>query len=134
MLAAMKHYHAAVWIDHASARVFSLNAAEAEKWTIRPHERHAHVHHKAGSIGAGKAVAEIALYEGIVEALQGAGAILLTGPGNARKHFATYLRKRHPDLGGRVAAVEPLDHPGDGQMIAFARKFFRADDRMTPGT
>jgi hypothetical protein len=131
---AMKHYDAAVWIDHASARVFSLNSEDADEWTIRPHERHTHIHHKAGSVGAGKAVTEIAFFEGIAEALQGAGAILLAGPGNAKSHFATWLRRKHPGLGERIAAVEPLDHPSDGQLLAFARKFFRAEDRMTPGT
>ena len=130
----MKHYHAAIWIDHASARVFSLTADKADEWTIRPHERHAHIHHKAGVTGAGKAVTEIAFFEGIADALQGAGAILIAGPASAKTQFATWLRKKHPGLGDKIVAVESLDHPSDGQFIAFARKFFRAEDRMTPGT
>jgi hypothetical protein len=28
--------------------------------------------------------------------------------------------------------VEALDHPTDGALVAFARSFFKADDRMHP--
>jgi hypothetical protein len=30
----------------------------------------------------------------------------------------------------RISGVEPLDHPTDNQLVALARKFFRADDLM----
>jgi hypothetical protein len=38
----------------------------------------------------------------------------------------------HPELARKVSAVEPLDHPTDGELLALARKFFKADDRMHP--
>jgi hypothetical protein len=28
--------------------------------------------------------------------------------------------------------VETVDHPSDGQLVAFARKYFKAADRMLP--
>jgi stalled ribosome rescue protein Dom34 len=130
----MKHYHAAIWIDHAGARVFSLNADDAEEWAVRPHERHAHIHHKAGSIGAGKAAGDPQYFKDLAAAVKDAGAILVTGPGTAKSEFAAFLKAKHPDIAAKVAAVEALDHPSDGQLVAFARKFFRAADRMTRET
>lgn len=130
----MKHYHAAIWIDHAGARLFSLNAGDAEEWTVHPHDRHAHIHHKAGAVGSGKAPGDPQYFRDIAEAVHDAGAILITGPGTAKSEFAAFLRDKHPDIAAKVAAVEPLDHPSDGQLVAFARKFFRAADRMTPNT
>jgi hypothetical protein len=134
MLGGMKHYHAAVWIDHAGARLFSLSADDASEWTLHPHERHPHIHHKAGSIGSGKAPGDPDYFREVAAAIADAGAILVTGPGTAKSEFAAFLKARHPEIAAKVAAVEPLDHPSDGQLIAFARKFFRAADRMTPET
>jgi hypothetical protein len=30
------------------------------------------------------------------------------------------------------AAVETVDHPSDGALVAYARKYFQAADRMNP--
>jgi hypothetical protein len=31
-----------------------------------------------------------------------------------------------------IAGVETVDHPSDGQLVAFARHYFKAEDRMLP--
>jgi hypothetical protein len=31
-----------------------------------------------------------------------------------------------------IAGVETVDHPSDGQLVAFARYYFKAEDRMLP--
>jgi hypothetical protein len=31
-----------------------------------------------------------------------------------------------------VAGVETIDHPSDPQLVAFARHYFKAEDRMVP--
>jgi hypothetical protein len=54
---------------------------------------------------------------------------LITGPASAKDELASYIRERHPNLAKLISAVEPADHPTDGQLIALARRFFRADDR-----
>ena len=36
----------------------------------------------------------------------------------------------HPEVAEKVASVESADHPTDGQLLAHARKFFVASDRM----
>jgi hypothetical protein len=43
-----------------------------------------------------------------------------------------YIRKHQPHLGERISGVETLDHPSDGALVALARSFFKADDRMHP--
>ena len=30
-----------------------------------------------------------------------------------------------------IAAVETVDHPSDGQLVAHARKYFKVEDKMT---
>ena len=58
------------------------------------------------------------------------GAILLTGPGQAKTELSNYARDHRPELLPRISGVEALDHPSDKALVALARKFFKADDRM----
>ena len=46
--------------------------------------------------------------------------------------LADHIRSRHPDPVDRIIGVEAADHPTDGQIVAHARAFFRAADRMLP--
>jgi len=54
----------------------------------------------------------------------------VTGPANAKRELMSYLEARAPAIAGHIVAVEPLDHPSDGQLEAFARKYFHEDERM----
>jgi hypothetical protein len=107
------HYHAIVWIDHREAKVFFVDAGAADRAVVDAHGTGHHLQHKANITGSGHQ-----------------GAILLTGPGNARLELKNYIAEHRPDLDKRISAVEALDHPSDGQLVALARKFFKADDRM----
>ena len=126
------HFHALVWIDHREAKVFRFNAAEVEETTVRPHDRHVHVHHKANTIGSGHAAVDRDFLERVVGSVSDAGAILIVGPGAAKAELAAYASERYPQVSQRVAGVEAVDHPTDGELVALARKFFRAADRMQP--
>jgi hypothetical protein len=124
------HYHTIVWIDHQEAKVFHLGREEADEGSVRSTHPHEHLHHKANSTGSGHAPVDHAFLERVVQAVSGSGAILITGPASAKDELAAHLRLRHPNLAKLISAVETVDHPTDGQLIALARKFFRADDRM----
>jgi hypothetical protein len=125
-----EHYHALVWIDHHEARIFHFNAAEVDSTTVRSSHPHEHIHHKANTRGSGHAPVDEAFLERVTQAIMRAGAILITGPANAKKELAAHIGRVHPDLGKRISGVETLDHPSDGELLALARRFFRADDRM----
>jgi hypothetical protein len=66
----------------------------------------------------------------VADGLLAAGTILITGPAGAKKELDAYLQQHQPAVSARVAGVEPLDHPTDGELVAIGRKFFRAEDRM----
>ena len=135
----MPHYHAVVWLDHAEARVFQFNAAETESNTVHAHaSQHgaAHgsprVHHKSGVIGAGKVQEEPDFFNRVAVALQGAGEVLIAGPGQAKMEFVKHLAKHEKTVSGKVMAVEAMDHATDGQIVAHARNYFARSDRMRP--
>jgi len=124
------HYHALVWIDHREAKVFHFSATQAERTTVRSHHPNQHIHHKANSGDSGHAAVDNEFLKRVAEALVDAGAILITGPANAKTELAAYIKRVQPKLAERISGVETLDHPGDGALLALARSFFRADDRM----
>ena len=126
------HFHALVWIDHREAKVFRFNATEAVESDLHARDRHVHVHHKANTIGSGHAVVDRDLLKKVVGSVSDAGAILIVGPGTAKTELAAYVAQQHPQVSQRILAVEAADHPSDGELIAMARKFFRAADRMRP--
>ena len=55
---------------------------------------------------------------------------MIVGPASAKTELAAHLAAYAPDLSSRVSIVEAVDHPSDGELVALARKFFRANDRM----
>ena len=127
-----EHYHAVVWIDHHEARIYEFNASDVTRTTVHSSHPHQHIHHKANARDSGHAPVDEGFLEGVTQALMGAGAILITGPANAKKELAGYIQREHPDVGKRISGVETLDHPSDGELLALARRFFKADDRMHP--
>lgn len=125
-----EHFHAVVWIDHLEARVFHFNATDAEREVIHPHKPKHHIHHKANSIGSGHAAENQAYFHAVVEAIGHAGAILITGPANAKTELVKHIHRHDPQLVDRIAGIESVDHPTDGQLVAHARHYFKAADWM----
>ena len=126
----MSHYHAVVWLDHSEAHVMHISPDDVEKSVIHPAHPHQHLHHKANSRGSGHATLDKPFLEEVSHALAPVGAVLVTGPGSAKTEFVTYVNSHHPDIAKKISGVETLDHPSDGALVALARKFFKADDRM----
>jgi stalled ribosome rescue protein Dom34 len=126
------HNHAIIWIDHREARIFHFNRIEADSQVLHPHNPHTHIHHKANSIGSGHAAEDQAFFRDIAAAIGGVQAFLVTGPANAKTEFVKHLHRHNHDLIEKLAGVETVDHPSDGQLLDYARRYFKAADLMTP--
>ena len=126
------HYHAVVWIDHREARVFHFNPAEADKLVLHPDHPTKHLHHKAGSMGSGKVGADQEFLHAVAQSIADAGAVLVAGPGNAKHDLVKHIEHHDPKLMKIIAGVETLDHPSDAQLVAHARHYLTAADRMRP--
>src|SRR2546426_4004398 len=108
------HYHALVWIDHREAKVFQFNVTDVDYTTIRSDHPDQHIHHKANSGDSGHAPVDNAVLKRVAEAIAQAGAILITGPANAKTELAAYIKRVQPNLAERISGVQTLDHPSDG--------------------
>jgi hypothetical protein len=125
------HYHALVWIDHREARVFHFNAAMADKLVVHPEHPAKHLHHKAGAIGGGHVSEDHDFFARVTQAVAGAGAILITGPSNAKTELVKHMKSHSPHIVANIVAVETIDHPSDKQLVDQARRYFW-EDHQTP--
>ena len=126
----MSHYHAVVWLDHSEAHVMHITADDVEKSIIHPTKPHKHLHPKSGALGSGRPAEDKNYYHAIVEALAGAQEILVVGPAQAKLQLIKHIHAHDQVMADKVVGVETIDHPSDGQLVAYARKYFVAKDRM----
>jgi stalled ribosome rescue protein Dom34 len=126
----MSHYHAVVWLDHSEAHVMHISPDDVEKSVLRPAKPHAHLHSKSGAVGSGRQSEDKAYYHAIVEALSGAQEILVVGPAQAKLQLIKHIHAHDHAMEEKVVGVETVDHPTDAQLVAYARKYFVAKDRM----
>jgi stalled ribosome rescue protein Dom34 len=124
--------HALVWLDFREARIFLITHDDVEAKRIKAHAPHRQVHHKAQEVGSGHVRDDRKYFEAILAAIQDADSWLIVGPGETKKDFEKYLEGHGEDLKKKLVGVEAMDHPTDGELLAHARKLFKAHDRMTP--
>lgn len=124
------HYHAVIWIDHREARIFHFNPTDVDRLVLHPDNPAKHIHHKANSIGSGHAPEDHAYLQAVAESIADAGAILVTGPANAKTELVKHIRQHDPKLMKVIVGVETVDHPSDAALVAHARKYFKIEDRM----
>jgi stalled ribosome rescue protein Dom34 len=124
------HYHAVVWIDHKRARIVHFNVEEADRTLIRDHivrDIHAHERRSGHRIEENKP-----FFEDVAKAIADAGAILIVGPAQEKDFFAKFLAEKHPAIRTHIEGVETADHPTDGELLDFARRYVKAADHMRP--
>lgn len=129
----MSHLHAVVWLDHRSAKVIDYALDDTHVVNVRHSGGHRQVHHRAGATGSGHAPDDRHFFDAIVTALGDAQEVLVTGPGNAKVAFREHVASHHAAFARRIVGVETLDHPSEGELLAFARKYFKRVDPMLGG-
>lgn len=124
----MQSFHVVVWLDHSEAHVIHFNRDESQTDIIKSASK-PHLHVKAGGNG-GRSADDRAYLEQVISSVKDAQEILITGPGTEKTVLYKLMLKQHPSVAEKVVSVESSDHPTDNQLLAYARKFFVASDRM----
>ena len=128
----MSHYHAVVWIDHREAKVFHFNPTTSRSWscirTIRPSTCTTRRGRSAAAMRRRTRAFSMPWPNSIADA----GAVLITGPSDAKNELVKHIDKHDPKLMKLIAGVETVDHPSDGQLVAHARHYLAGTDRMRP--
>ena len=126
----MQHYHAVVWIDHKEARIYFFDRDSFDEVDVTSKSPNYNLHHKAGSVSGKRAPEDQNFFHETVATLKPAKEWLITGPGSAKLEMVKHIHRHDPEMIDRVVGVETADHPTDNQIVAYARTFFKAADRM----
>jgi len=123
----IEHAHAVVWVDHLTAKIFPMGRAGVGEVVVHAHPSSTHLHHKANSIGSGRAEDDSSFLPAVADSLRFCRDILIVGPGIEKAALLHYLGKNRKDLNATELHAEASDHPTDREIIAFGRRRFGLD-------
>ena len=126
----MTYIHAIVWLDHLSARIIAFSDGDGVTIPVESQSTQRQLHRKSGKPGSGHVPDDATFFHDVAAALSDVREVLIAGPGTAKVAFRKYVDQRHHDLSRRIVGVETIDHPSDGELAAYARKYFRRVDQL----
>jgi len=131
----MSTYHMIVWLDHQTASIYDVTREGIhEVAQVRAHDSgRGHVHHHAGTPGAGHNAVSPAFLRETALLLKDAKRILIVGPGETKKALQRFIETEMPLLANCIAGVEPMGRAGENALRDFARLFVFRDDAMGAG-
>jgi hypothetical protein len=118
------HSRAIIWIDHLTAKVFSMGTTGVTPSVVHAHLASQHLHHKANTVGSGRVEADPTFLEQVTKAVASCREVLIVGPGTEKTDLLHHLKSVYPQM---VLRLEACDHPTDPEIIALGRKHFRID-------
>lgn len=113
-----------VWIDHHEARIFEVGpeGLHSEVVKAHPHPKH------GGRIRQNDhAEGDVHFFREVADGLAGADELLVVGPGTAKLQLMRWMHAHAPKVEAKVVSVESADHPTDGQLFAYAKRYFHTD-------
>jgi len=122
--------HVAVWIDHHEARIFHIDASKPEEQMLQAPAHHVHRHPKGPTAEHNHPEDLRHFFEAVSRELRSAERVLVVGPSTAKLQLIRYAHDHDATLQSRIVGIETVDHPTDRQLVAYAKAYFAADDRM----
>ena len=123
-----------IHLDHHRTDTFLLEGDAVEHAVLTPHglwgsgENLSHRHDR--DIAGQKAPRDYEYLNRLLQAMEGANAVLLlghgTGESDMRQLLLAHVRRHRPDLLERLVGVETvaIAHPSEGQLLAVAKEHF----------
>jgi stalled ribosome rescue protein Dom34 len=118
----MSFNNAVVWLDHTKAQVIHFDKMASEAESLKTHSTHPHPHQRHGDSHSDDD--NTRFFNDIADALKDSTQILIVGPAEEKTAFMTHLTTHVPAVADKIKAVETVDHPSNGELLAYARKHF----------
>jgi stalled ribosome rescue protein Dom34 len=122
--------HAVVWIDHKEARIFHIRSEAVDESTILSPQHHVHRHPKGRGEPREHSDDTHHFFDHVARELDEVDAVLIVGPASAKLEFFKFVQQKHRPLESKIVGIETADHPTGGEIVARARSYFKASDRM----
>jgi stalled ribosome rescue protein Dom34 len=124
------HSGAAVWLDHHEARIYHVAEGSFDEAMVKSPHHHVHRHPRGPTEEHNHPEDQRHFFADIARALEGAEKILVVGPSTAKLQLLKYAHEHAPALAKHIVGVETVDHPTDGQLVAFIKRYFGVTDRV----
>jgi stalled ribosome rescue protein Dom34 len=119
----MPYAKAVIRIDHQHAQIIGFDDDGFEASSLAAHVHDTRQHHS-------DVRTEHEFLANVCSALTGMDEILVTGPHTGISAFRHYVEKHRPALNPYIVGWEVVDHPSQGQLLAFARQYLSTLGRM----
>lgn len=130
----MSFNHSVIWIDHQEAHVIYFNLTASESEVIKTRSTHKNIHHKSGNVSGAHAGPDEHYLHEVIQAVKESKEILIVGPGSAKLELMKHASKHDHLTAEKVVGIETVDHPTDGQLLAYAKKYFHRIDALKGDT
>jgi hypothetical protein len=123
----MPNSQAIVWMDSCEASVWRFGSADVEQRRLRSDAPFLKINHKAGTMGAGRPLADNDFFDHVIDALRGIGVWSLAGPDTTRDQFLGYLEHYKARDGHiarllvQLAGITEMARPTDSALDEQAR-------------
>ena len=124
---AMSKY-AIVWIDHREARIFQVSPHTSVEATVHAPVARVYEHPKGAEEPKEHPDDAKHFFQGVSAELKGCERILVVGPSSAKLEFVRHARQHDALFERHLVDVKTVDHPSDRQIVAYARKYFKASE------
>ena len=118
--------HVVVWIDQVEAKIYHIEPDGFEVGKVKAPQQHLTRKNEEQGHHSGHEQ----FFQEVAALLKNAEEILVVGPSSAKLDFLRYVHKHDSLLASRILGMETLDHPTDGQLVAYVRHYFLGKDRM----
>lgn len=127
----MSFHQSVVWVNHEEAHVMHLDptSTKTKMMIIQSQHQLDQLAHKKHAVGMQHQREEQQFYEQISLALWGTSEILVVGPDGAKEELVDHIRRCNAPLADRILHIEEYARHTDQELLEFAKKFFRDDDR-----
>jgi stalled ribosome rescue protein Dom34 len=122
--------HAAVWIDHKEARIFHIHPDRVEEAMVEAPKHDIHKHPNGAEGIRERPDDAKRFFHEVARSLDVTDSVLVVGPSTAKLEFFRYVHEHDRALERKIVGIETVDHPTDGQIIAYARKYFKLGERI----
>src|SRR4051812_5796332 len=121
---------AVMWTDHQEARIFHVGPDAGDKTVIVAPQHRIHRHPKGRGEAREHPADQRHFFDAVERGLSAIDDLLIVGPASAKAEFVKDLHAHRRALESKIVGVETVDHPTDGEVVAYARTYFERVRRM----
>jgi hypothetical protein len=126
----MSFKHVVIWLDSHEAQLIHFDVDASGSEFERTRAGLSDSHSMTVIPAAGTTAVDARFFKEIVQGILGSIEILLIGPANEKHELMQYIVQHHRYTAQKIVGIITADHPAEGQLLTFARRYFKKIEQM----